>query len=273
MRLAGVFLFLAFSGLCYGYDSGLTFGIKYDPGGGCICQSLPTASFSKSFENLKYVGQGLKEEPLASQALSPKICPYLSPSINIDYLPSKLKLNNKESFFSFDSIDQNSFLSGFFCGLFEGSVDSLKELLPYYFSIIRSIGEGFWSLLTSPVEFSKKEIRSFKNVVSNLKELLSLETISSIIPELKDLCSKWEKLNYSERGNFVGNAIGSYGMDILTYGGCLKAFNTYKSLKKANALASIERISSAAYKVSIVKEANSYNAVFIDSLEKYKQAK
>jgi hypothetical protein len=176
--------------------------------------------------------------------------------------------NTIESDF-FEPVDKTSFFGGFFCGLFKGGFESFKDLL----SAVCSVGEGVWSFITNPIEFSKKMFESVIEGLNNIRELLTIETLSSIIPELKDLYAKWKTLSFSDRGEFIGKAIGTYGVDIAMTGGTIKAFRTYKKIKNANGLFPIEKISSAAQKVSIVKEANTYNAVYIDSIEKYKQAK
>lgn len=155
------------------------------------------------------------------------------------------------------------------CGLFNGGVEAFKDLG----LAVCAVGKGLMDCVVTPVEFSKKVFQSFTKCINNIRELLSIETLSSIIPELKDLWSKWKTLPYSERGEFLGEAIGTYSIDILLTGGSIKAVKAYKKIKNANSLFPIEKITSTAQKVSFVKEANSYNAIYIDSIEKYKQAK
>lgn len=146
--------------------------------------------------------------------------------------------------------------SGGFCiGVLEGIKESVKTFIPSTLSSISGIGQGLWAFACSPKEVTQEVIDTSYAVIHFIRNHSTEETLQLVVPELRDLCQNWDKLNDNERGRRTGFIIGKYGVDIFGVGVTIKYVKKYRDLKRANSLLTIQTCAkSEAKKVKIIEE-------------------
>ncbi len=137
--------------------------------------------------------------------------------------------------------DSLEFATGLIKGASVGGIQGLSEFIPSMLSSLRGLSHGLWAFVSTPVEFSKEMKESLYQCVEFLKKNTSKELLEKFIPELQDLTMHWGELSESNKGEKIGYIIGKYGIDILATTGSIEALKTYRNLKKANAIFTLER--------------------------------
>lgn len=101
-----------------------------------------------------------------------------------------------------------------------------------------------------------------------IKEHTARENLELVIPELKEVCLKWDTLTDYERGNQIGYIIGKYGMDVLIPGAAIKGIKKYRELKRLNTMFTLECcVASEAKKVKIIEGSAKHASIRITVVE------
>src|SRR3989344_3000228 len=118
------------------------------------------------------------------------------------------------------------FVSGFRSGLFEGGIDSGKQLALFAANTI-----------THPVDTTVGIYQAFSSL-ANLAVSQEWKTLSQVIaPEICDIIKNWNDLSPNEKGRQSGYILGKYGADILLPGAIAKGIS--KGVKSAEELINI----------------------------------
>ena len=158
-----------------------------------------------------------------------------------DFLKSKYKskhINLKDA-------NTLAYVKGLIAGAMKGSAEGFTEFVPSALGSIYGLGHGLWSFIANPPEFSIQLVKACQSCINYLKENPTFETLSKLVPELKDLILDWDNLEDSKRGEIFGFVIGKYGIDIFMSSGALKAVRVYRELKKANNLFTLEKLAAS----------------------------
>ncbi len=133
-------------------------------------------------------------------------------------------------------------LQGLFGGVTEGANISIRDLLPSLCSSLNGLMNGLWAFACAPVEVSEELIESAIAVGEFLSSHSSSEYIQCMVPEIRELACTWHTLNDTARGRKIGFIIGKYGVDIFMPVGIVKGVTKVRSLMRANAMLTFERI-------------------------------
>lgn len=161
-----------------------------------------------------------------------------------------------------DLVGMADYAGGFCIGITQGSAIALIEFVPSTWSCCKGILHGLWSFACSPTEVSSDLINASYDLVKFIKENTASECLETIVPELKDLCVKWEILSDYDKGNRIGYIIGKYGIDILAPGASLKGVKKYQQLKRLNSMFTVECcVASEAKKAKIIEASSKHASI------------
>ena len=145
------------------------------------------------------------------------------------------------------------FVSGFRSGLFEGGIDSGKQLALFAANTI-----------THPVDTTVGIYQAFSSL-ANLAVSQEWKTLSQVIaPEICDIIKNWNDLSPNEKGRQSGYILGKYGADILLPGAVAKGIskgvksaeeliNIVKNLERAEQVLALEAVAANGTKVGSFK--------------------
>ncbi len=153
-----------------------------------------------------------------------------------DYLASEVKPQMSLP----DSIDMASFSLSLTKGILQGGAQAGIEFIPSLLSSLQGISHALWAFAEDPVQISMAFIQASQACISFVREHTSTETLTQLVPELKELIEKWDELASEKRGEITGYIIGKYGVDIFAGVGLTKAMQLYRELKKVNNLLTFE---------------------------------
>lgn len=88
--------------------------------------------------------------------------------------------------------------------------------------------------------FPSNLIEACKNCANFIRENISPEILSSIVPELRELIEKKNEISTYKEAEIIGYVIGKYGIDIYAGAGIAKGIKTFRELKRANHMLSFE---------------------------------
>jgi hypothetical protein len=66
------------------------------------------------------------------------------------------------------------------------------------------------------------------------------QTVEGYVDQVKTLCERFDQLSDSEKGELIGYTIGKYGVDLFAGGAVVKSVSTYRKLRTANRLCTLE---------------------------------
>lgn len=178
-----------------------------------------------------------------------------------------LKLDYKST-----PLDKNSMDWDFAAGLLVGTGNGIQkgafDFIPSILSSANGLSHGLWSFITSPIECSKEVVQTAKEVIQVLLEYPYINTLTVIIPELKELIENKNLSNF-KKGEIFGYIIGKYGTDAITVTGSFKAVKALSSLKKANNILTLEKLSKET--ALITEKAAFWEKTHIGAIEKIKK--
>ncbi len=194
----------------------------------------------------------IKEEPQNSKAYLERAAAYFEQG-NFekaleDYMASGLKGSPIEDF----AIASLEFGGGVIQGVLMGAEHTLENFLPSMLCSLQGMANGIWAFALSPKEVSNEMVEACKNIYEFLQGS-NLETISAVIPELKELVSDWKEHTEFHKGELVGTILGKYGLDVFLLSGSAKGIKLFQELKVANATLTLEAMKSLE-KRTILKE-------------------
>lgn len=160
------------------------------------------------------------------------------------------------------------FAAGLLLGTGTGIQKGAYDFIPSILSSANGLSHGLWSLITSPIECSKEIVQTAKDVVQVLMNYQFIDTLTAIIPEIKELIENNNLSNF-KKGEVFGYIIGKYGIDAMAIGGSLKAVDTLNALRKANSILTLEKLSK---ETSLIAEkVNFWEKTHIEAVEKIKK--
>ena len=155
-----------------------------------------------------------------------------------DYLTSKIKPQPIPT----ESLDLISFSLGLTQGIVKGGSEAGAEFIPTLLSSMQGLGHGLWAFAQDPVQVSLAFAEAAQACIQFVKDHTSIEVLTSLVPELKELIETWDTLEKPKRGEITGYIIGKYGVDIFAGVGLTKGMKLYRELKKANTILTFEAL-------------------------------
>ena len=166
-----------------------------------------------------------------------------------DYLTSDMKPGP----ISTDSIEMVSFSLGLAKGIVQGGSQASIEFVPSLLSSLHGIGHGLWAFAQDPVQISIAFVQASQECINFIRQHTPQETLIELVPELKELIEKWDKIENEKKGEITGCIIGKYGVDIFAGVGLTKVMKFYRELKKANNLLTFEAMAISERNKSLIK--------------------
>jgi hypothetical protein len=127
--------------------------------------------------------------------------------------------------------------------------------IPSVISTLRGIGNGLWALTKDPVAMSLEFANAAIQCIEYIKSHSTDAIIQDMVPELKELLQTYEQLDDFEKGKLIGHVIGKYGLDIFLAKQGVSFIKSYRELKQANHLMTLEALSSSQHNFKILEEA------------------
>ncbi len=201
---------------------------------------------------IDYLTKVLEDQPHNSKAYLERAAAYFEQG-NFekaleDYMASGLKPAPIEDF----AIASLEFGCGVIQGVLMGAEHTLENFLPSMLCSLQGMANGIWAFALSPKEVSNEMVEACKNIYEFLQGS-NLETISAVIPELKELVSDWKENTEFHKGELIGTILGKYGLDVFLLSGSAKGIKLFQELKVANATLTLETMKSLE-KRTILKE-------------------
>jgi tetratricopeptide (TPR) repeat protein len=170
--------------------------------------------------------------------------PFVAPKIFVDnvYIP-KEKLQ---------------FSQGLLSGTIEGCKISAVEFLPSLLSCCKGMGYGLWCFVCSPSEVSQEFANSVYSLVQQIVSNTAKENLELFVPEIKELCLKWDFLDDHQKGLKIGFIIGKYGTEVfIAPAAVVKGAKTCYNFRRANTALTLQQISqSNVKKIKILEESS-----------------
>jgi len=166
-----------------------------------------------------------------------------------DYLQSGTRLNTIESMPDSEELSRNIEYAtgllgaGVIYGGLEGAIEGSIDFIPSFFRSATGLANGLFALISNPKQVSLEFISSCQNCIQTLKE--NPELLKELVPELKELINRYDKLTEFQKGELMGKAIGKYTVDIFAMSGSIKLIKAYQNLKKANNALTLDVLSQA----------------------------
>ena len=169
-----------------------------------------------------------------------------------DYIASEMKPQSTAN----NSLEFTSFSTGIREGILNGSAQGIVDFFPSLLSTANEISYGLWALAKKPISVSKEFISASQACVNFIFTHTPVDSLSLLVPELKELREDWDHLESQARGDRIGFIIGKYGIEIFAGAGLAKGAKAYRDLKKANNLLTFEAMAiSKGNRVALIAQA------------------
>ena len=146
------------------------------------------------------------------------------------------------------------FSQGLLEGMWIGSREATREYIPSVLGCLRGVLFGLWSFVLSPAEVSKEMAHALYTLGELLHEHRCAEVFDIFIPEVCECAYSWNHWSPSVKGQKMGYLIGKYSITIFFPISAAKGVQLYKSLKRANALSTLECLSVSSRRNLIIEE-------------------
>ena len=137
--------------------------------------------------------------------------------------------------------------SGLIQGITKGAGKAAIEFVPGAISSLSALSRGLWAFAADPEDVSIQLVMATKCLAAIIAEQGPAQTLVQFLgPEAEELVHSKGRLSYARQGELVGSLIGRYGLEIFA---CLKgasAIQSYRALRKANAVLSVEKMALSA---------------------------
>jgi tetratricopeptide (TPR) repeat protein len=137
------------------------------------------------------------------------------------------------------------FTLGFAKGGCLGLADGAKETPASLMHSMHGMGKLLWASVSHPIETYGEVSESVHEMITYLRSQDPATLAKNMVPELRELLEKWESLEPNVRGEKAGYILGRYGIEIIIPGAAVKAIKKYQNLRRANALCTLETMSSS----------------------------
>jgi tetratricopeptide (TPR) repeat protein len=142
----------------------------------------------------------------------------------------------------------------------KGLNESLTEFLPSICSSIRGVGNLLWTTINQPIAASRQFAASTIEFCKYLQKCDPAELIQILVPEMYELVTQWDSLNYKQRGELTGYVLGKYGTDVLLPVAILKGtvcVKAYQEIRKTEKLCTLEMLAQSTKSKMALTEASS----------------
>ncbi|MFX0209605.1 MAG: tetratricopeptide repeat protein, partial [Candidatus Hodarchaeota archaeon] len=146
------------------------------------------------------------------------------------------------------------FAYGLVRGLTSSLQESVKNFIPSMLCSLQGLGHGLWSLVTNPKEVSVELVIACRNIIDFFSNHTPVEVLQTLVPELKQLIKKRDVLTDYQRGELIGCIIGRYGTDFLLIAGISKGVKSFRDLKRANEILTLENMNQSLIKREFLEE-------------------
>ncbi|MCE5318498.1 MAG: polymorphic toxin type 50 domain-containing protein [Parachlamydia sp.] len=150
----------------------------------------------------------------------------------------------------------SEFRDALFKGLIKGSAEAITDFVPSLLGTLNGIKCSLWACVEHPINTSANFVNACyemgKTTYKYAKQF-NIEQIEDCVDEVKLLCSKYDNLSDSEKGDLIGLAIGKYGVDIFAGTAVLKNGVKYKKLLEANRICNLEALANEITKAKIIE--------------------
>jgi len=119
-----------------------------------------------------------------------------------------------------------------------GSLENYKSVE----FLLHLIPQDYKASCMQPKEACSQFMESATQCMGFLKSHTTSEIIEVVVPELGHLMVNYDTLSPFERGRLMGYVIGKYGIDILAFNGTVKGIKTFRQLKAANRMATLDAL-------------------------------
>ena len=157
-----------------------------------------------------------------------------------DYLET---INQKKTFLEY--LHLYEFGLGITLGGAKGINEASVEFLPSICSSICGVGNLLWTTINQPVESAKQFAAATIELCKYLQKCDPTELAKILVPEMYELVTNWDNLNYKQRGELAGYVLGKYGMDILLSVAVMKGaayVKAYQEMRRAEKLCTLEML-------------------------------
>ncbi|MBI5346061.1 MAG: hypothetical protein HZB76_02840 [Chlamydiae bacterium] len=169
----------------------------------------------------------------------------VSDFLNSDYKITPFSTNPKFSM---------EFVKALTSGILKGGRESLKEFVPSMLGTMSGIANGLWAFALDPKNVSMEMLDSTTQMIKFVKDNTSSELIQILVPELKELVNKWDKLSDKKKGELTGYVIGKYGIDIFLCKEVSSSLKYYQDLKQANQALTLQCLTDPKIKQAVLDQ-------------------
>lgn len=181
-----------------------------------------------------------------------------------DYLDSGLR----PTYLDDDNLNYLQVCKGVVVGACRGAIDSSIDFFPSLLSTIKGLGRGLWTLSENPIGVSKELIENGTKCLEYLKEHASLEYLQENMSTLQKYIEHWHEIDDEQKGYCLGYAITHFGVDALACSGSIKAVKSFRDLKRANAMLTMDYAACSSKNLQeIIKSSETFSA----AREKFKR--
>jgi tetratricopeptide (TPR) repeat protein len=239
----------------------LTAKVYHDLGSVCV----EVMAYDKA---IKYLSDSIRLNPSNKETYFTRATAYFETG-QFDLAIDDYLISDKTMKVSRSKIPSKEFTKALCKSLCKGAAESAIDFVPSLCSTTYGIGKTLWASAKAPVEstkaFSSACYEMGKCFVDYCKTVDS-NTIDGYIDHLKNLYGQFDHLSDTEKGEFIGHAIGKYGVEIFAggfvIGGAIKGgkilvngASAYRRLTNVNRACNLEAMAvSSANKEKIVAE-------------------
>lgn len=157
----------------------------------------------------------------------------------------------------------DSFAMGLCEGVGAGLQQAVIDIVPSLYATVTGMGQFCWSMCEA--KYRTEVANSLIDYFDYIRSLEMDVVKQQLLYTLHSLIEFWDETPPRERGLQIGNVIGHFGVDVLlpgTYIKCVKAFNKFQRIKKANLIATLHEISAESTTAKLLLDKSLYSQKF-----------
>ncbi len=152
-------------------------------------------------------------------------------------------------------------------GILKGTGEAALDFVPSILSSINGLSHALWAFGCDPLNCSKEMVATCKEMIELLSQKSSMEILEAFIPEVRDFNNSTSN---EEKAKLLGYMIGKYGTEMFAPLGIIK---TYKKLKTANKLLTLEHLAQESKQATVIKSAaGNWKQTHVESIEKFRRS-
>ena len=203
-------------------------------------------TYSEALEYSKaidYLTQAITEDPNNKIAYLERAVAYFE-TAQFDKAVSDYVVVSKEQISLMENSPSGAFSKALLQGLAQGAREGAVDYLPSLLSSMYGLSQTTWAILEHPLDHSSAFANACYDAGNCMAEYFKTNDLSSMENDLLEgidsLFAAYDNLPDAEKGMMIGSLVGKYGIEILLPGTAIKGLNTYKNLRAANRLCTLE---------------------------------